>query len=101
MIKLYKIIYNININEIKIIYIQDIIIKKNNNFEGFQKAISCITQSKITGNIIITSLKGNVYLFNRPNIEFFLNHKISKKFYSIMDIYFNFFLLVMIFGIIL
>ena len=74
MIKLYKIIYKNNINEIKIIYIQNIIIK-NNNFEGFQNAVSCITQSKITGNIMATSWDGNVYLFNPPNIDFFLNQK--------------------------
>ena len=73
MIKLYKIKYNKNINETKIIYIQDIVVKKNNDFEGFENAISCISQSKITGNIIATCWDGNVYLFNPPNIDFFLN----------------------------
>ena len=73
MIKLYKIEYKKNNNESKIIYIQDIIIEKNDEFEGFENAISCITQSQITGNIIVTCWDGKVQLFRPPNLEFYLN----------------------------
>ena len=72
IIKLFKIENNENINEIKIIYIQDIIIDKN-IFEGFEMPISCIAQSIITGNLMVTCWDGNVYLFKPPNIDFFLN----------------------------
>ena len=77
IIKLLKIENNSNINEINIIYIQDINIEKNNNFEIFQMPITCITQSNISGNIIITCFDGNVYLFRPPNIDFFIN--LDKK----------------------
>ena len=77
IIKLFKIENNSNINEINIIYIQDINIEKNNNFEIFQMPITCITQSNISGNIIITCFDGNVYLFKPPNIDFFIN--LDKK----------------------
>ena len=89
LIKLYRLNYNndnFNLTDIK--YIQDIDIKKkykkdliiekniNNeknsenffNFKGFKGPITCITQSKFTGNILITCLDGNVYLFTFPNI---------------------------------
>ena len=72
MIKLYKIEYDKNKNESKIIYIQDIIIEKNDEFEGFENAISCIAQSQITGNIIVTCWDGKVQLFRPPNLDFFL-----------------------------
>jgi len=79
IIKLYKIENNTNINEINIIYIQDIYIEKNNIFEGFQMPITCITQSNISGNILITCWDGNIYLFKPPNIDFFLNLDKKKK----------------------
>ena len=42
------------------------------NFTGFQRNISCITQSKKTGKILITCWDGNVYLFSTPNISYYL-----------------------------
>ena len=44
----------------------------NDNFNGFENSISCITQSNITGNIIVTCWDGNTYLLNPPNIDFYL-----------------------------
>jgi len=99
MIKLYKINYN-NINKIDIEFIQDIIITGRNNsnnsynsnnsfnnsdsnnssdnngksFEGFGKSITSIIQSNIIGNILVTSLDGNVCLFKPPNIDYFLKN---------------------------
>ncbi len=67
IIKMYK-IFTDETNNTSIEYEQDIIIEDLR----FDNPISCITQSKITGNILITSWDGNVYLFKPPNIHFFL-----------------------------
>ena len=98
MIKLYKI--NYNNNKIDIEFIQDIIITGRNNsnnsynsdnsfnnsdsnnssdsngkaFKGFGRSITCIIQSNIIGNILVTSLDGNVCLFKPPNIDYFLKN---------------------------
>ena len=78
LIKLYRINYNKeNFDLTKIEYLQDIEIEKENKkqkdnskkFKGFNSPITCITQSKYTGNILITCFDGNVYLFTFPNIE--------------------------------
>ena len=68
-IQLYKI--EKENEDITIEYIQDIIFETNENFKDFEREISCITQSKITGNILVTSWDGNVYLFSPPNIDFY------------------------------
>ena len=70
LIKLFKLEFNECIKD-KIIFIQDIIINCK-NFEGFESNISCIIQSKITGNIYVKCLDGNVYLFSPPNIDYYL-----------------------------
>ena len=70
-IKLYKI--NYNNNNIDIEYIQDII-NNDEKFEGFDRSITSIIQSDIIGNILVTSMDGNVYLFKPPNIDYLLNN---------------------------
>ena len=75
IIRLYKVIYEENIDDIKIEYIQDINIEEKNGFEGFDGPISCIIQSTIIGNIIVTCWDGNVYLFKPPNIEYYLKNE--------------------------
>ena len=72
IIKLYKLIKDDKIKDIKIEYIQDIVFDETDNFKGFRMTISCIIQSKITGNILATSWDGKVYLFHPPNIDYFL-----------------------------
>ena len=79
-IKLYKLLYNSEETQIKytsdetqIEYIQDIDID-DENFEYFNGAISCIIQSSITGNILVSCENGNVYLFSDPNIEYYLEN---------------------------
>jgi hypothetical protein len=61
MIKLFKIKYSENENSLDI---QDIIIENGEESISFTKRISCIIQSKKTGDIVITSFDGNVYLCN-------------------------------------
>jgi len=68
-IKLYKI--NYNNNNIDIEFIQDII-NNDEKFEGFDRSITSIIQSDIIGNILVTSMDGNVYLFKPPNIDYLL-----------------------------
>jgi len=85
IIKLYKLIYDNEVFNTRIKYLQDIIIKKrilsnneNENFEGFEGAISCITQSKRKGNILVSCYDGKIYLLSEPNLEFYINK--DKKF---------------------
>ena len=72
VIKLYKVIYDNEIEKIEIEYIQDIIVGKKkedpNSFKGFKGPISCIIQSS-TGEILITCYDGNVYLFSEPRLD--------------------------------
>ena len=66
VIKLYE------IKENKLKFLQDIEFEYDENFQGFDNSVSCITQSNITGNILVTCWDGNVYLLNPPNIDFYL-----------------------------
>ena len=74
LIKLYKVIYDKEIEKIEIKYIRDIIVGKNNVkedskcFKGFKGPISCMIQSS-TGEILVTCYDGNVYLFSEPNFD--------------------------------
>ena len=72
MIKLFKIINKEKAKEIQIEEIQDIIIKPNKEFGGFEGAISCMIQSDMFGNILIACWDGHIYLMNPPNIDFYL-----------------------------
>ena len=71
--RLYKLKHDKENNNIKIKYLLDIGIKdKEIDFKGFDMPITCITQSKITGNFLINCLDGNIFLFKPPNLECFL-----------------------------
>ena len=77
LIKLYKINFKGKIDTIEIEYIQDVIFEKNENFKG---PITSITQSRINGNILVTCLNRNGFLFHIPNIDWFLNLKENYNF---------------------
>ena len=95
-IKLYKKNIN-NENMVTIEFIQDIIFptknikrfyrskdnqiekKYNSEFLGFERTISCMIQSQINGNIIITSWDGNVYECEPPNISYYLYNDLLEK----------------------
>ena len=70
LIKLYQISFKKDIYDCEVIFIQDIIIKKNNIFKKFTMPIVSITQSGISGNILVTCSDGNVYLFNQPELGY-------------------------------
>lgn len=72
MIKLFKIKYSEKVNSIAI---QDIIIENGEESISFTKEISCIIQSKNTGDIVLTSFDGNVYLCDSWNLKNFLQRK--------------------------
>ena len=72
MLKLFKVLHNKKFSQTKIEFIQDIKIKENKEFNGFEGPISCITQSDLIGNILITCWDENIYLFKLPNIDYFL-----------------------------
>ena len=74
VLKLYKLIDKEKTYITKIEFILDIVFEENDNFEGFELPISSIIQSKTTGNIIITSWDGKVYLLTQIYLDFFLNN---------------------------
>ena len=49
------------------------------DFTGFERNISCITQSQKTGKLLITCWDGNVYLFSAPNISYYLNQDLEEE----------------------
>ena len=73
-VKLYKIAYNERNDKINIKYLLDIETEDVDNYMGFDTDVTCISQSKITGNLLITCLDGNVYLFKPINLQLFLKN---------------------------
>ncbi len=74
LIKLYQVKYKKNFKNTQIEYIQNIEIKKTNkndskNFNGFKGPITCIKQSLMKENILVTCFDGNVLLLTIPNIN--------------------------------
>ena len=79
IIKLYKSIYNNENKNIEIKYIKDINLENENEIillkeekkvkPDFKGPISCISQSKQNGKILIAFLIGNIWLFSSPNID--------------------------------
>jgi len=80
LIKLYKVNYSKEAFETRIQYIQDINIDiiENQKIEYFDGPISCIYQSKITGNILVSCYNGKFYLITSPNIDYYINNNNYK-----------------------
>jgi len=70
LIKLYQISFKKDIYDCEVIFIQDIIIKKKNIFKKFTMPITSITQSGLSGNILVTCSDGSAYLFNQPELGY-------------------------------
>ena len=77
IVKLYKLIFSDEVINIKIEFIQDIEFNKNEKieFEGFSTPINSIFQSKITGNIIISSYDGKIILLTKANLDYYFKEK--------------------------
>jgi hypothetical protein len=69
-IRLYKII-NENINELIFIQSVEIFDDDFNNYNGIDMPINNIIQTKDSGKIIITTLDGYIFLFNKPNLDYY------------------------------
>ena len=52
-------------------YLQDIEYEYSIEFHGFEMTITSIKQTD-NGNIIISCIDGNIYLFSKPNLKFYL-----------------------------
>ena len=70
-IKLFEIFHENEENGNSLEYLQDIEFEYSDEFQGFEMTVTCINQSKNLGNILITCLDGNVYLFSKPNLSFY------------------------------
>ena len=72
-IKLFKVIYSERAIDNKIEFVQDIEFERNNDFNGFDGAVSCIIQAKYdnTGKILVTCYNGKAYLLTKPNLDFY------------------------------
>ena len=77
VVKLYKLIFSDEVINIKIEFIQDIEFNKNEKieFEGFSTPINSILQSKISGNIIISSYDGKIILLTKANLDYYFKEK--------------------------
>ena len=73
-VKLFKLILNEGISDINIEFLQDIEFLDNDDFNEFDSAINSITQSNISGNIIISCYDEKIYLFTQPNIDYYLEN---------------------------
>lgn len=60
--------------KIKIEYLQDIIFEQGNEYK-FDMNVSCIIQSKYTGEILVTCWNGKIYKFSSPNIIYYLDYE--------------------------
>ena len=71
VIKLFKVIQNEKFLDTEIEYIQDIEIQPKDKFRGFNSPISCITQTKYTGNLLVACWDGNIYSLSPPKMDWF------------------------------
>ena len=60
-----------DINEF--IYVQDIEIidDEYNNFYGIAMPINNLIQTKNSGKIVVTTIDGHVFLFSKPNLDYY------------------------------
>ena len=69
-INLYK-IDNGNINELIFVQNVEIIDDEYNNFFGIDMTINNIIQIQNSGKIIVTSVNGYIFLFSKPNLDYY------------------------------
>ena len=76
VIKLYEVhYYEESDDKIKIEFLQDIEIKTNDEFQGFNGNIICMMQSKNNGKIFISTSDGKLDLFSEPNLDYYFEEK--------------------------
>ncbi len=79
LIKLYKITTTnkSNVFSCEIEFLQDIIIKKTKNFDGFKGTVNCIIQTKTKRDLLVCCWDGKIYSFSEPNITYYLKGNYS------------------------
>ena len=77
MIKLYRVIYNKQ-NNFEIEFLQDILIDKTDDFEGFKRTVNCIIQDQNNGRILVNTWEGKIHLFSEPNLDYYLSENNSN-----------------------
>ena len=60
-----------DINELIFVQNIEIIDDKYNNFNGIDMPINNIIQTKDSGKIIVTTIDGNIFLFSKPNLDYY------------------------------
>ena len=78
MIKLYKVINTSDKSDkfsCVLEFLQDIVIEKTNDFNGFKGTVNCMILAKSKRDLIISCWDGNVYCFSEPNISYYLEGK--------------------------
>ena len=81
MIKLFKVIYDDESKRSDIAYLQDIEIKKTNEFKGFERSIACMLQNKEDRSILVGTSDGKVYAFSEPNLKYYSEDYEEKLFH--------------------
>ena len=71
VVKLYK-LNDKDDNKIKFLQNIEILEEDNDNFVGFNFPVNNIIQIKYSGKIIITTIDGRIYLFSKPNLDYYL-----------------------------
>ena len=77
MIRLYRVIYNDETN-FDIEFLQDILIDKTEDFEGFKRTVNCIIQDQNNGRILVNTWEGKIYLFSEPNLDYYFDDNDSN-----------------------
>ena len=67
ILKLFKIREG---KQLGIRYIQDLE-NIDNSFRGFELPVNNIIQIKDSGKIVVTTIDGRIYLFSKPNLDFY------------------------------
>ena len=81
MIKLYKVINTSNKSDkfsCVLEFLEDIVIEKNNDFNGFKGTVNCMILTKFKRDLIVSCWDGNVYCFSEPNISDYLEENDSS-----------------------
>ena len=91
-LKLFQLEHNIYSNKIKINFVKEIIVEKNQT-KGFKNSIDFIEQIKENGKILVGS-KNELYLFKEPNLEEYYEENVfssssHQRSFSILDRSFN------------
>ena len=72
VVRLYKLTVG-QINDIEFLQEIEIGPEYGDEMENIDMPVSTITQSEETGEIIITTIDGKLYVFSKPNLDFYIN----------------------------